>query len=49
MSMWQFMAAVEGYAKAHAPDDGKISSSDADEVWQWMQAKDGASPQSPRQ
>lgn len=41
MSMWQFMAAVEGYIKANTPeDDGKLGSKEADELWEWMKAKE---------
>ena len=40
MSMLQFHAAVEGYVKAHTPDDGKLSSADVDDVWEWMQARE---------
>ncbi len=37
MSMWQFMAAVDGYAKAHAPDDEKsLSTKEKDELWGWL-------------
>jgi len=34
--MWQFFAMVED------PGDGKgLSSDEADELWEWMKAKDG--------
>lgn len=37
MSMWQFMAAVDGYAKAHTPDDEKgLSTKEKDELWDWL-------------
>jgi hypothetical protein len=40
MTMWQFMAAVDGYIKANTSEDDKgLSKSEIDEVWQWMQAK----------
>jgi hypothetical protein len=39
MSMWQYLAAVDGYVKANSPDDGKLSSAEIDDVWQWMQTK----------
>jgi hypothetical protein len=42
MSMWQYQAAVEGYVKANSADDGKLSSSEVDDVWQWMQGKEAA-------
>lgn len=35
MSMWQFMAALEGYAKAHDPKaKGKLNDSERDELWE---------------
>lgn len=40
MSMWQFMTAVDGYVKANSPDDGKLTSSDVDDVWEWLQSKE---------
>ncbi|WP_165699873.1 hypothetical protein [Rhizobium sp. Leaf321] len=44
MSMWQYMAAIDGYVQANTADDGKLSSSEVDDVWQWMQEKDAVSP-----
>ncbi len=41
MSMWEFMAALEGYVKANSADDGKMSSAEVDDVWKWMQEKEG--------
>jgi hypothetical protein len=38
MSMWQFTAAVDGYVKANGGED-KMSSAEADELWNWLQAK----------
>lgn len=40
MSMWQFLAAVDGYARANGGDD-KMSSKEADELFAWLQAKEG--------
>ncbi|MGR9420665.1 hypothetical protein [Rhizobium leguminosarum] len=40
MSMWEFMAALEGYVKANSADDGKLSSAEVDDVWTWMQGKE---------
>lgn len=40
MSMWQFMAAVDGYVKANTPDDGSLSESEIDELWEWLQSKE---------
>lgn len=40
MSVWQFMATVEGYVKANSPDDGKLTSPEVDEMWAWLQSKE---------
>jgi hypothetical protein len=38
MSVWQFLAAVEGYRQAHDPDAGKeLSSQEVDDLWDWLQ------------
>lgn len=43
MSMWQFMAAVDGYIKANSTEDKKsLSKSEANDVWQYLQAKGNA-------
>lgn len=40
MSVWQYLCAVEGYAKANTPkEDGKLGSREADELWEWMLEK----------
>jgi hypothetical protein len=40
MSVWQFMAAVDGYANAHDPEAAKQLSGDEEaELWAWMQTK----------
>lgn len=40
MSVWQFMAAVDGYVEAHDPDAGKsLSDAEADDLWNWMNTK----------
>ena len=46
MSVWQFNAAVQGWIAAHVPDEGgaSLSESEADEIWAWMQAKEGRLP-----
>ncbi|MBP2459585.1 hypothetical protein [Rhizobium sp. PvP014] len=44
MSMWQYQAGVEGYVKANSADDGKLSSAEVDDVWQWMQSKEEVAP-----
>lgn len=43
MSMWQFMAAVDGYIKANSTEDKKsLSKSESNDIWQYMQAKGNA-------
>lgn len=37
MSMWQLIAALEGYAQAHDPKSrGRLSESDRDELWEMV-------------
>jgi hypothetical protein len=37
MSIWQFFAAVEGYAEAHDPKSGeRLSDSEKDELADWL-------------
>ena len=36
MSFWQFMAAVNGYVAANAPDDKSLDDAEIDEIWNWM-------------
>lgn len=38
--MWQFAAMLEGYVKANSSDDKKMSASEANDVWEWMQARE---------
>ena len=39
-SIWKFMAAADGFAKANDPNSGKdLSPAEADELWSWMQTK----------
>jgi hypothetical protein len=41
MSLFQYMAAVDGFADANSPDgEGKLSTSEADELWSWLQSKE---------
>lgn len=41
-SMWEFMAALDGYIAHHSSEeDGKLSAGDVDDVWAWMQSKEG--------
>jgi hypothetical protein len=43
MTMWQFMAAVDGYIQANTSEDKKgMSKKEADDVWKWMQTKGNA-------
>lgn len=43
MTMWQFMAAVDGYIQANSQDDGKaLSKKEADDIWKRMQEISGA-------
>ncbi len=36
MSMWQFMAAVDGYVEANTADDGSLTTKEIDELWDWL-------------
>lgn len=38
MSVWQFNAALAGYAKQF--DDSGMSDTEKDEMWDWLQAQD---------
>ncbi|MFI0844434.1 hypothetical protein [Mesorhizobium sp. IMUNJ 23232] len=41
MSIWQFMAAWDGYVEANDPEAGaRMSEAEAEDVWRWMQGKD---------
>jgi len=38
MSVWQFMAAVQGYADANDPDREKsLTENERDDLWDWLQ------------
>lgn len=39
-SMWEFMAAVDGYVGAQGGEE-KMSNAEADDLWQWLQSKEG--------
>lgn len=40
MSVFQFMSALDGFQKAHSPDEDKaLSGDEADDIWDWLQAK----------
>lgn len=37
MSMWQFMAAIDGYVKANTPEDNQgLSTAEKEELWEWL-------------
>jgi hypothetical protein len=36
MSMWQFMAAVDGYVEANTADDRSLTTKEIDELWDWL-------------
>lgn len=36
MSVWQFMAAVDGYVEANSTDDGSLSAKEIDDLWDWL-------------
>ncbi len=39
MSMWQFMAALDGYSKAHDPKaKGKLNDAERDDLWELVRA-----------
>lgn len=40
MSIWQYQSAIDGYVAANYPEeDGKLSTREQDEIWDWLQAK----------
>ncbi len=37
MSMWKFLAAIDGYIRANSTDDGKgLSTAEVDELFDWI-------------
>ncbi|MBO9100001.1 MULTISPECIES: gene transfer agent family protein [unclassified Rhizobium] len=40
MTVWQFMAAFDGYVKHHSDEGEKLSEKDADELFEWLTSKD---------
>ncbi|QFT69603.1 hypothetical protein FIU93_22650 [Labrenzia sp. THAF35] len=43
MSMWQYMAALDGYIRANSPDDqSRLSDKEADEIFAWMKERGDA-------
>jgi hypothetical protein len=41
MSMWQFLAALDGYVKAQGGEE-KMSNAEVEDMWKWMQDKEAA-------
>lgn len=41
MSVWEAYAVVQGYNDAHGGEDPGLSTTEADELWLWLQEKDG--------
>ncbi|QWY83571.1 tail tube protein [Rhizobium phage RHph_X2_26] len=42
MSIWQFVAAWDGYAKHHSGDKQKMSDKESDELFGWLKAQEDA-------
>jgi hypothetical protein len=43
MSVFQYMAALDGFAAANDPESAKrLSANEQDELWTWLQSKDDA-------
>ena len=38
-SIWEFLAAVDGYVRAQGGED-KMSNKEVDELFEWLQSKD---------
>ena len=37
MTVWQYMAAVDGYVKANSSEGGdKLGADEIDELWEWV-------------
>lgn len=42
MSVWQYLAALDGYVKANTSEKpGSLGGKEADELWEWMEKKAG--------
>ena len=41
MSFWQFMAAVNGYVAANAPEDKSLDDGEAEALWQMVENWNG--------
>lgn len=41
MSVWQYLAAVDGFIAANNPDAAKsLSASESDELFEWLESKE---------
>lgn len=40
MSVWEFDNALAGWVAAHTSETG-MTAAEQDDIWQWMQEKDG--------
>lgn len=38
MSIWQYMAALDGFIAANSPEDKGLTSKEADDLWSWIEA-----------
>lgn len=39
MSVWQYLAARDGWMQYHTTDDGKLTKEDEDALWEMVQNK----------
>jgi hypothetical protein len=39
MSVWQYLAARDGWFKYNVPDDGKLNQEEEDALWEMVQRK----------
>lgn len=40
MSIWQFLAAVDGYIKANSQEKpGKLRGDEESELWEWLESR----------
>lgn len=39
MSVWQYLAARDGWFRYNVPDDGKLTQEDEDALWEMVQRK----------
>ncbi len=38
MSMWQYMAAIDGYITANSPDEKGLTAGETDDLWDFIQS-----------